>query len=206
MYRLFAFFELDKVNDEQLDFWFSCIPEKRREKALRYRREIDRKTSVISYLLLAYALFKEFNIKHFRLVYTDTGKPYLPDHPDIHFNISHCEKGCVCGISNKPIGVDIQDIRPISQAVVERCCATREQELIRQATDPADAFCRIWAMKESYLKMIGTGIVQDLARTDTTKLSEKIEVQQINGCYIAIASENIGGETDATDKTSTAYL
>ncbi len=190
----------------QLNIWLKGLPKERKDRALHYRREIDRKISVISYLLLDYALFKEYNIRNFRLAYTDTGKPCLPDHPDIHFNISHCEKGCVCGISDNPIGVDIQDIRPISRAVVERCCSTREQELIRQATDPASAFCRIWAMKEAYLKMIGTGIVQDLARTDTTKLSEKIEVQQINGCYIAIANEDFGGEKDATDQTPTAYI
>ncbi len=206
MNKVFAYFGLEKASSEQLKTWISWIPAERREKALRYRREIGRKASVVSYLLLAYALFKEYNIKNFRLAYTDAGKPYLPDYPHIYFNISHCEKGCICGISDKPIGVDIQDVRPVSQSVMDRCCSSQEREMIAQSTEPVTEFCRIWAMKEAYLKMMGTGIAKDLTATDTTKLSEKIEVQKINGCYIAVVNEDFRGDRNETDKTPTAYL
>ena len=164
------------------------LPEERRSKALRYRREIDRKISVVSYLLLIYALHKEFKLSSPTLAYTEKGKPYLPDHPDIHFNISHCPQGCVCAVSDKPVGVDIQDIRPFSQDIANRCCSTEELLLLTQSADPAAGFTQMWAMKESYLKMTGEGIAQSLPAIDTTGAYSAIHTTYINNCYIAVSS------------------
>ncbi len=55
----------------RLNIWLKGLPKERKDKALHYRREIDRKTSVISYLLLDYALFKEYNMRDFRLAYLE---------------------------------------------------------------------------------------------------------------------------------------
>ena len=37
-------------------------------------------------------------------------KPYFPAYPDFHYNISHSDGIVVCGISDHPIGIDIQRI------------------------------------------------------------------------------------------------
>lgn len=164
------------------------LPDERRAKALRYRREIDRKLSVVSYLLLTYALYKERELRAPKVAYTDKGKPYLPDHPDIHFNISHCPQGCVCAISDKPIGVDIQDIRPFSLAVARRCCSAAELHLLAHSFDPTSCFTRMWSMKESYLKMTGEGITANLPAIDTTGLCNTIPTIFTNNCYIAVSN------------------
>lgn len=187
MYKLYAFFDLDQLNNETLEWCMQYLPEERRAKALRYRREIDRKLSVASYLLLIYALHKEFKLSSPTIAYTEKGKPYLPDHPGIHFNISHCPLGCVCAVSDKPIGVDIQDIRHFSQDIANRCCSTEELLLLTQAEDPAACFTQMWAMKESYLKMTGGGIAQSLPAIDTTGAYSAIHTTYINNCYIAVS-------------------
>lgn len=56
------------------------------------------------------------------------------------------------------------------------------------SADPATEFTKMWAMKESYLKMIGVGITQSLSNIDTTKLDNKINTFMNCGSYIAIAS------------------
>lgn len=188
MYKLYAFFDLDQMNNETLKRCMQYLPEDRKAKALRYRREIDRKLSVASYLLLIYALHKEFKLSSPTIAYTDKGKPYLPDYPDIHFNISHCPQGCVCAVSDKPIGVDIQDIRPFSQNIANRCCSTEELLLLKQSADPAACFTQMWAMKESYLKMTGEGIAQSLPAIDTTGIYSAIHTTYTNNCYIAVSS------------------
>jgi len=188
MYKLYAFFDLDQLNNETLEWCMQHLPEERRAKVLRYRREIDRKLSVVSYLLLIYALHKEFKLSSPTIAYTDKGKPYLSDYPDIHFNISHCPLGCVCAVSDKPIGVDIQDVRPFSQDIANRCCSVEELLLLTQSADPAACFTQMWAMKESYLKMTGEGIAQSLPTIDTTGAYSVIDTTFTNNCYIAVSS------------------
>ncbi len=188
MYKLYAFFDLDQLNNETLEWCMQHLPEERKVRALRYRREIERKLSVVSYLLLIYALQKEFNLSYPTIAYTDTGKPYLPNYPDIHFNISHCPQGCVCAVSDKPIGVDIQDVRHFSQDIANRCCSTEELRLLAQSADPAACFTQMWSMKESYLKMTGEGIAQSLPAIDTTGAYSALHTTYTNNCYIAVSS------------------
>ena len=191
MYNLYAFFDLDQLNSEMLTRCLQYLPEERKAKALRYRREIDRKLSVISYLLLIFALHKEFNLSAPTIAYTEKGKPYLPEYPDIHFNISHCPRGCVCVVSDKLVGVDIQDIRPFSQTIANRCCSADELLFLKQSVDPAACFTQMWAMKEGYLKMTGEGIAQSLPAIDTTGAYSAIQTTYTNNCYIAVSSAHI---------------
>ena len=39
------------------------------------------------------------------------GKPYLVNHPKIHYNISHSGRFVLCAISGVPVGIDIQQKR-----------------------------------------------------------------------------------------------
>lgn len=188
MYKLYAFFDLDQLNNETIEWCMQHLPEERRAKVLHQRREIDRKLSVASYLLLIHALHKKFSLSSPTIAYTDKGKPYLLDYPDIHFNISHCPLGCVCAVSDKPVGVDIQDMRPFSQDIANRCCSTEELLRLRQSADPAACFTQMWAMKESYLKMTGEGIAQSLPTIDTTSAYSVIDTTFTNNCYIAVSS------------------
>ena len=191
MYRLYTFFDIDHIDSSTLSKWMRYLPEERRTRALRYRREIDVKLSVISYLLLLYALFKEYGLSSPAIAYTDCGKPYLRDHQDIYFNISHCPAGCVCAVSDAPIGVDIQDTRPFSMDIAKYCCSQDELDFLQKSKNPALDFARIWAMKESYLKMTGEGISRHLPSVDTNKLSQIIKTFVYNGCCIAVALQNL---------------
>lgn len=195
MYKLYAFIGLEQIDRQTLEYLVQFLPPYRQEKALRYRQEIDRKTCVMAYLLLLHALHSNYGIHEPKISFGSAGKPYLTDYPDIHFNISHCPKGCICGISDSPIGVDIQDVRPFSQEIAKHCCSEEELNLLVEAVDPAMEFTRMWAMKESYLKMTGVGITQSLPAIDTRKLTSKIQTDMYNGCCIAVASaESFLGE------------
>lgn len=192
MFRLYAFFDIGQIDSSTLSKCMHYLPEERKAKALRYRREIDVKLSVISYLLLLYALFKEYGLSSPRIAYADCGKPYLLDYQDIYFNISHCPAGCICAISDTPVGVDIQDVRPFSIDIAKYCCSQDELDFLQKSKNPALDFTRIWAMKESYLKMTGEGISRHLPSVDTNKLSQIIKTFSYNGCCIAVASQKLG--------------
>ena len=184
MYKLYAFLDLEQFN---METWLQYLPKERQQKVLRYRNQIDRKLSVASYLLLACGLYQQFGVVDPVIAYGLKGKPYLPDRPDVHFNISHCSGGCVCAVSDQPVGVDIQDIRPFSQRVANYCCSAGELALLQQSQNPSEDFARMWAMKESYVKMTGEGIAKKLPDVDTTGAYSVIHTEKINNCYVAVS-------------------
>lgn len=184
MYKIYACFDPGEIDTNALEY---CLPPERKEKLFRFRQEIDRKNCIVAYLLLLHGLYAEYGVFNPILLYEQNGKPYLRDYLDIHFNISHCPHGCVCAISDSPIGVDIQDIRPFSQPIAERCCSKAELGLLKRSTNPALEFTKMWVMKESYLKMKGTGITVNLCSIDTTKLTDQIRTFIYNSCCIAVA-------------------
>lgn len=91
------------------------------------------------------------------------GKPYLKNHPNIHFNISHCSTLIAVGISNAPIGIDAETVRPLKnpEAVAKRVL-TEEELRYLQKYSPEDAeyqllFTGLWTLKESLIKYTGSG-------------------------------------------------
>ena len=188
MYKVYSIFNLSSISNEMYQQYLRFLPDDRMQKVLRYRNEVDQYNCVMSYLLTMYGIYKMFGVANPDIAATKYGKLYLVDQPGIHFNISHCSKGCVCAISDYAIGVDIQDIHPFSWTVANHCCSSAELRLLEDSANPAVDFTRIWTMKESFLKMKGTGIVDDLCTLDTTKLQDRIKTFAINECYISVAS------------------
>ena len=86
------------------------------------------------------------------------GKPYLDGCPSLHFNLSHCKGLAVCLLSAYPCGVDAEAKRPLREKVVKRVCAQYERTALAAAEDKDLFFTRLWTLKESYVKAIGTGI------------------------------------------------
>lgn len=87
------------------------------------------------------------------------GKPYLSNYPNQHFNISHCRTAVCVAFSNRPIGIDVENIRSNKETLIERVCNSEEVLLISNSENPQSEFTRLWTRKEAYLKWLGTGIV-----------------------------------------------
>ena len=96
----------------------------------------------------------------------------------------HCRLALVC----EEIGVDIQEIRPYSQRLAEKVCCENELLRLERACDRAAEFAKIWAMKESFVKMNGRGIGYSLKKADTTVLHFK-EVIEKDGFFIVVSEE-----------------
>lgn len=129
---------------------------------------------------------KDYGITKPHISYGAFEKPYLTEYPGIHFNLSHCPKGCICAVSDKEIGVDIQDIRPFSWDIARRVCCDNELKMLTAADDKAKLFARIWSMKESFLKMTGEGLSK-ISTVDTTTFESQIDVW-VNNEYVISAA------------------
>ncbi len=110
--------------------------------------------------LLKQGLEQEYG-RSWEVCVEEKGKPFLKSDADIYFNISHTRGLVICGISDHEIGVDVERIRAFKEPVVRKACSEAEQEYVFAASDDrekATRFCKLWTLKESYIKAIGKGL------------------------------------------------
>ncbi len=96
------------------------------------------------------------------LAKTALGKPYLPDWPAVQLSLSHSGGYGVCAVSDAPVGVDVELIRPLRRDVPGRFFTPAEQAWLTGR--PESAFFRLWTRKESFVKALGRGLTLPLNR------------------------------------------
>lgn len=169
--KTYAFSDFGNITDKMLCRIIKLLPDYRKSKVLKHCQTQQRKASVIAFLLLIYGL-REIGITAMpEFSYGKNGKPYLKNHPDIFFSISHCNESCMCVISNIEIGCDIQEIRPYSQDIALRVCCEDELTVLAECDNKATLFTEMWTKKESYIKQQGLGISDDTIQINTMKIS-----------------------------------
>ena len=120
----------------------------RREKTLRLKNDDDKRRSLGVELLLKKAAGRT------DYALTENEKPYFPD-GGIYFSLSHCGKYAVCAVSDVPVGVDIELARENALRLSARFFLPDEAELVERSQSPETEFCRLWTLKESYIKAAG---------------------------------------------------
>ena len=139
------------------------ISEQRREQALKFKHEQGRRLCVLAYQLLKQGLREAYGITENPVFeYNEHGKPSIVGHPEIFFNLSHCKEAAVCVIHDQPIGVDVESIREYKDGLVRYTMNDEEIRQIESSENPASTFIRFWTMKEATMKLIGTGISNDM--------------------------------------------
>lgn len=91
----------------------------RRDKADAFRIAKDRRLSLGAGLLLCEA-FDRLGIEEPQLAFDENGKPYLPGREDVRFNLSHSGHYAALALSDEPVGVDVEQVRSFSEALVKR--------------------------------------------------------------------------------------
>ena len=95
--------------------------------------------------------------ERFSLTYNSCGKPFMHPHPDWHFNIARTENRVFCIESDKPVGIDAEDISADHISAAELYFTEDEREYLTCSADKAAVFTVIWTLKESYMKYLGSG-------------------------------------------------
>lgn len=153
--------KLAYCNVEELDLKraYSLVSKSRQEKIDFYRFDKDKKLSAGAYLLLK-RLLSEVNIKDFKIKIGKYEKPYLLSQDEnIYFNLSHSSKMVLCAISDKELGVDIENIdHEIDLNIAKNFFYNEEYRSIMNCDNPSDEFFKYWVLKESYMKYTGLGM------------------------------------------------
>ena len=166
------------------------ISKQRREQALKFKHEQGRRLCVLAYQLLKQGLREAYGITENPVFeYGEHGKPFIVGHPEIHFNLSHCKEAAVCVVSDHPVGIDVESIREYRDSLVRYTMNDDEVRQIESSEHPDVAFIRLWTMKEAALKLIGTGISNDIKNVLVDTPYHFTTVEASSGRYIYTVCE-----------------
>lgn len=116
----------------------------------------------LAYRLLALAAERELGLRPLPEIAREAGgKPFFPSCPEVCFNLSHSHGAAVCAIHDKPVGVDVEKLRPAPK----RLAAGMEDE----------AFFRLWTAREASVKRRGLGIEALLRPLEPDPLCRSVE-------------------------------
>lgn len=94
--------------------------------------------------------------------YGPHGKPYLKNHPQVHFSLAHSGGFAVYALAADDIGVDVELVKPTTewQKISQRFFSPREaEELLKLPPgEQIRGFFACWARKEAFLKATGQGM------------------------------------------------
>ncbi len=153
------------------DLQQQATPE-RLEQAMRYRQDEDKARCLLGERLLVQALTEQGIAQdEQKITRNEFGKPVLVNSvKDCHFNISHSGEWVVCAIDNQLIGIDVEQIRKQRSMDIadnggyDKLFTAMELDYLKnhQQGTITQRFYRLWTLKESYLKAVGTGLTQSL--------------------------------------------
>ena len=196
-------------NEELFQEKLNLLSPYRQQKIALLKHEKDKNRSLGAGIALDHALMT-YGLRERGIEYEfgEWGKPALKYHPNIHFSISHSGDYAICSIGDKPMGNDIELIKPGRLKVADRFFAREELEWMYAVQDEEEVtrrMFRIWTMKESFLKVTGKGISlplgdfavvmdeeQDRIRikhTFNARYDHVKEYQDITGYRVAVCCE-----------------
>lgn len=161
---------------EETEQLLRLVPPERRRRLASLRDPVLSHEPICAYAALELGLSALYGWRELPpLSYNKYGKPYFADYPDVHFNLSHTRGAVLVGIHDRPLGVDIERIRPVSERTMQRLAGVvTERE-----------FFESWTRRESRAKWSGTGLASMRAETAPTLAGERFERVETFAGYVA---------------------
>ncbi|ADM69316.1 4'-phosphopantetheinyl transferase sfp [Paenibacillus polymyxa E681] len=152
--------------EEHYDSLVNQVSLEKQHKLDRFLHREDALRGLYADVLLRWLACRQLKVSNASLQFTYNvfGKPSLINAPAFHFNVSHSGKWVVCAIDDHPLGIDIEQLRPIDFEVGRVCFSDTEYDaLMRQDADNRlSYFYDLWTLKESFVKAEGQGLTLPL--------------------------------------------
>jgi len=174
-----SYLNIDEISiQECLKLLHLCSKEKKSQtKQLIY--DLNYKQTICANSLIYYLLYCKTGLLHYKpiLQYNKFGKPYLNPIVEFNFNISHSENWVVLARSDSDVGIDIEKIQPDIYNIAKNYFSTTERHYINSSfskTEKNNRFIKIWTLKESFVKFLGTGLNTHLNTFSICDIEEPI--------------------------------
>lgn len=167
--------------DTELALLSGCLDAEEERRAARFHFECDRRRFLAARSLLRHILapYVDTAPERVALGYGHQGKPFLVEHPDTHFNLSHAGDVLVVGVARgRRVGVDVEPTipEPVMDEVMETVSSEPERARLGSldGSERREWFSQLWTRKEAYIKADGRGMSLDLKRIDVLSLPSQI--------------------------------
>ena len=154
-----------------------------RARAAHFRFALDRERFVAARGLLREILSLYLDVEAQRLSfgYGTNGKPFLDEHSDLLFNVSHCLDTVLIAVAHKcKVGVDIECARGsiAVEEIAETVFSASERQAVNSSIHEAKrmTFLRLWTRKEAYIKADGRGVSLPLDHIDVSAPTDRVMV------------------------------
>lgn len=134
---------------------------------------------------LVISVLEEYGKKGVSIIRNKNGKPFT-DVPGLFISASHSGIYFACLVSDRPVGVDIQEERRINpNKIAGRYFTEREKKYIQKRG--SKGFFELWTRKEAYSKYTGNGIKDIIAGISVIEREdvEFFDFQIGNGMYLS---------------------
>jgi len=161
-----------------------------KERVEKFRYQVDMMSSLVGRLMLRGLVIQKLGVENVkvRMSRTERGKPVVDGGCDgWDYNVSHAGDWVVLAANKGIVGVDVMKLVDSRVDRVEeffrlmrKQFTDKEWKIIKGNEDDPDKeklarFFRHWALKESYVKAVGTGLNLDLRTLNFTLGSERLE-------------------------------
>ncbi len=176
---------LKKITDRtegEYEAIYQSLSASRKAHIDRLQKQDDKKRSLLATKIVSELLSTDNSILE-----TDTdGRPYLRE--SAYFvSISHSGEAVACAVSEEPVGIDVEKIKPVRRALVNYVCLPGELEFVLPPEEEliTDAqtlhrFFAIWTAKEACFKKAGGSMLQ----IDTLSLDRTTAI--LDGYFVTI--------------------
>ncbi len=175
--------DITGITSEDITLISPFLSSERRERITQFMREEDKKRSVCAELLLDYSIKRVVGKEKIIVLSSNKyGKPLSTDPEDFFFNISHSGRFVVIVAGDSEVGIDIEEIRADKNEDVVDCFAEKEKRYvyIDDLTKRKMRFIKMWTMKESFVKYLGTGLSTDFRSFCINPYSGEVDYQNIS--------------------------
>lgn len=156
----------DHVFEAQKEGLLGYLPIEGQEAVLRHKTNKGAQRTLFGELISRKIIQNKTSIPTQEIHFNKTikGKPFLHNSP-IHFNVSHSGNWVVLAVADIDIGIDVEVLRDVNYRVATRFFSKDENLLLEQlqGKDKTNLFFDFWTLKESYLKLLGTGLTKSLS-------------------------------------------
>jgi 4'-phosphopantetheinyl transferase len=138
------------------------VSEERRAKVQSFIKPEDADRGLIGDILIRSIICSKLNMANKEIHFTveSYGKPCVAGLPSFHFNIAHSGHWIVCAVDCDPVGIDIEEIKPINLDVAKYFFSIQEYRWLMDQDEAArlSGFYELWTLKESFIKWLGKGL------------------------------------------------
>jgi 4'-phosphopantetheinyl transferase len=179
---------ISNISEKKIDELCLLIDEKKKHRINKFINKKDKIRTLIGEVLIRTIIFEKLNVRNKFIVFEKNlyGKPYLKGYPKFHFNISHSGDFVVCAIDDKPIGIDVEEIKYMEYKEIAKSFFSVSEfgYIVKEDLNiQLNKFYEMWTLKESYIKCGGKGLSIPLK-------SFSIDIDQYENIKVIIYNEH----------------